>query len=182
MQDKNKILIALGLVGIATLGRLIPHPWNMTPVAAAATFAGVKLGKRFAVVVPLLAMFIGDTVIGFYNWHMLVVVYASMIVVGLIAYLSRKKEGVAIFLARPIAASVLFFLTTNAAVCFFGTMYEHNGAGLLASYVAGIPFFGRDIAGNLLYTSLFFGAYEYMSQKISSTQLTTKIETKIVSA
>lgn len=168
MQDKNKIFIALGLVGIATLGRLIPHPWNMTPVAAAATLAGVKLGKRFAVVVPLLAMFIGDIVIGFYNWHMLVVVYASMSAIGFVAYLSRGREGVAIFLARPIAASVLFFLTTNAAVCFFGTMYQHNGAGLLASYIAGLPFFGRDIVGNLLYTALFFGVYEYAVHKKTS--------------
>jgi hypothetical protein len=111
-------------------------------------------------------MLIGDLVIGFYNWHMLVTVYASMLAVGIVAYLTRKRGGVAVFLARPAVASVVFFLTTNAAVCFFGTLYPHNLAGLSASYVAGLPFFGRDLIGNLLYTSLFFGVYGYVhSQK-----------------
>ncbi len=161
MHNKHKVLLALGLIVIATIGRLIPHPWNMTPVAAAAIFAGVKLGKRYAVIVPLLAMLLGDVVIGFYNWHMLVVVYGSMLLVGVMAFLTRKQKGTVAFLARPIAASVLFFLTTNAAVAFFGTMYSHSASGLLASYIAGLPFFGRDLIGNLLYTSLFFGVYEY---------------------
>lgn len=161
MQDKNKFIIALGLVLVATLGRLVPHPWNMTPVAAAAIFAGVKLGKRYAVVVPLAAMLFGDLVIGFYNWHMLVVVYASMLLVGAVAFFTREKKGVTAFFGRPVFAAVLFFLTTNAAVCFFGTMYPHTGIGLLASYGAGLPFFGRDLLGNVLYTTLIFGVYEY---------------------
>ncbi len=164
MHHKNKFIIAAVLIAIATLGRLIPHPWNMTPVAAAAIFAGVKLGKRYAVIVPLLAMLLGDLVIGFYDLHMLVVVYASMLAVGVAAFLTREKRGVSAFLARPFAASVIFFLTTNAAVCFFGTMYPHSGAGLIASYVAGLPFFARDLMGNLLYTSLFFGVYEYATR------------------
>lgn len=164
MHNKNKVFLAIGLILIATIGRLIPHPWNMTPVAAATIFAGVKLGKRYAVIVPLLAMLLGDLVIGFYDWHMLVVVYASMLTVGVAAFLTREKRGVSAFLARPFAASVFFFLTTNAAVCFFGTMYPHSGAGLIASYVAGLPFFARDLMGNLLYTSLFFGVYEYATR------------------
>lgn len=161
-HDKNKFLVALGLIVIATLGRLIPHPWNMTPVAAAAIFAGVKLGKRYALIVPLAAMLIGDLVLGFYNWRMLVVVYLSMLFIGVLSYVTRTESGAKMFLARPVAASVFFFLTTNAAVCFFGTMYPHSVAGLMASYVAGLPFFGRDLLGNLLYTALIFGAYEYV--------------------
>jgi hypothetical protein len=162
MHNKNKFIIAFGLIVIATIGRLIPHPWNMTPVAAASIFAGVKLGKHYAVIVPLLVMLFGDLVIGFYDWHMLVIVYASMLLVGTLSFLTRDKTGVAVFLGRPLLASIFFFLTTNAAVCFFGTIYSHNMVGLVASYTSGLPFFGRDLLGNLLYTSLFFGVYEYV--------------------
>lgn len=180
MQHKNKVLLAVSLIAIATLGRLIPHPWNMTPVAAAAIFAGVKLGKTYAVIVPLAAMLLGDVVIGFYNWHMLVVVYASMLAVGLVAYFTRSKKGGLIFLARPVFASVLFFLTTNAAVCFFGTMYPHTLAGLVGSYVAGLPFLGRDLMGNLLYTSLFFGVYEYALRPLSVVLSSSPVKREMV--
>jgi hypothetical protein len=144
----------------------------MTPVAAAAIFAGVKLGKRYAMIVPLAAMFFGDLIIGFYNWHMLVVVYVSMLLVGAAAFLTREKKGVTAFFGRPVFAAVLFFLTTNAAVCFFGTMYPHTSIGLLASYAAGLPFFGRDLLGNVLYTSLFFGVYEYVTSIQRNTAVT----------
>ncbi len=154
-------MLAFSLVIVATLGRLIPHPWNMTPVAASAIFAGVKLGKRYAVIVPLCAMLIGDAVIGFYNWHMLIVVYSSMALAGVFAYLTRSRSGLAMFVGRPVFASVFFFLTTNAAVCVFGTMYAHSMLGLLTSYTAGLPFFARDLVGNIAYTALFFGVYEY---------------------
>jgi hypothetical protein len=164
-MQKNKMLIAVGLIIIATFGRIIPHPWNMTPVVGAAIFAGVKLGKRYAVIVPFVAMILGDLILGFYQWQMLLSVYFSMAVIGGIAYSTRHQEGKTVFLLRPIAASVLFFLVTNAAVCFFGTMYPHSLTGLVASYVAGLPFFGRDLVGNLLYTSLFFGVYEYVTKR-----------------
>jgi hypothetical protein len=161
MNTKNKFLIAISLIAISVAGRLIPHPWNMTPVAASAIFAGVKLGKRYALLVPFFAMLIGDMVIGFYAWQMLLTVYASMLLIGLVAYLTRSRKGKAAFFARPVVASIFFFLTTNAAVCFFGTMYAHSFSGLILSYISGLPFFGRDLLGNLLYTSLFFAVYEY---------------------
>ena len=161
MQTKRTALIALGLITISVIGRIIPHPWNMTPVIGATIFAGVTLGKRWALAIPLVSMFVSDVFIGFYNWKFMVVVYGAMLIIGLAAYVSKDKKGTAIFLSRPLVASLFFFLTTNAAVCFFGTMYPHTGAGLIASYISGLPFFGRDLLGNLLYVSAFFGMYEF---------------------
>lgn len=41
MRIKHKITIAFGLITLATIGRLVPHLWNMTPLA------GAKLGWRW---------------------------------------------------------------------------------------------------------------------------------------
>jgi hypothetical protein len=93
-------------------------------------------------------------------------VYASMAIVGVYAYFTRTQSGTAQFVLRPVLASLFFFLTTNAAVCLFGTMYPHTWLGLTASYLAGLPFFARDLMGNLLYTALFFAVYEYATRTI----------------
>lgn len=163
-QTKQTFLIAAALIVVSIIGRIIPHPWNMTPVIGATIFAGVTLGKRWALLIPLVSMLLADAIIGFYNWKFLIVVYGAMLIIGLVSYLSKNMKGTAAFLARPISASIFFFLTTNAAVCFFGTMYPHTGVGLIASYISGLPFFGRDLLGNLMYVSVFFGMYEFVKR------------------
>lgn len=166
MKKNNNILLALGLIAVGVAGRLMPHPWSLTPVGATAIFAGVKLEKRYAIGVPLLMMLISDAILGFYDLKTLVVVYASMMLIGFFSYLSAQKKGVAVFLGRPIIAAIFFFLTTNGAFWLFETYYPHTLSGLLASYAAGLPFLGHDLVGNLLYTTLFFGVYEFASKKV----------------
>ncbi len=175
MHYKKTLLLAAALIAVSVIGRIIPHPWNMTPVIGATIFAGVTLGKKWALVIPLVSMLASDMVIGFYNWKFMVVVYGAMFLIGLASYFSKNKKGTAVFLSRPIAASLFFFLTTNAAVCFFGTMYPHSMAGLIASYISGLPFMGHDLIGNLLYVSVFFGMYEYAKKWSVTKEHTTAL-------
>lgn len=162
MSNTQKLFLSILLVLVTVVGRLIPHPWNMTPVGAAAIFAGVYVGKRAAILVPLFGMLIGDIFLGFYSLPLLLVVYLSMVVSGLLAYGTREKNGFGMFLARPIASATLFYLMTNAAVWMFGTMYPHTAFGLLSSFIAGVPFYGHQVFGDILYVSLFFGLYEWI--------------------
>ena len=167
-QHRNKFFIAFALVTVSVIGRIIPHPWNMTPVIGATIFAGVILGKRWALAIPLISMLVSDMFIGFYNWKFMAAVYGAMLLIGFASYVSKDKNGTVVFVSRPIVSSLFFFLTTNAVVCFFGTMYPHTGAGLIASYISGLPFFGRDVLGNLLYVSMFFGMYEFTTRMYQS--------------
>ena len=164
MSNAPKFVLGAILVAIVIIGRLIPHPWNMTPVSAAAIFAGVHIGKRTAIFVPLFGMLIGDMFLGFYSLPLLLVVYLSMIAAGLLAYGTRNEHGVGMFIARPIAGATLFYLATNAAVWMFGVAYPHTFSGLLAAYVAGIPFFGPQVLGDVLYVGLFFGFYAWVTK------------------
>jgi hypothetical protein len=59
--------------------------------------------------------------------------------------------------AASLAASVLFFVVTNFAVWAMGSMYPKSAGGLLACYVAAIPFFGNTLLGDAFFTAVLFG-------------------------
>ncbi len=48
--------------------RILPHPWNFTPVGAMALFGGAKLRNPWAALLfPLSTLFFGDVFIGFHR-------------------------------------------------------------------------------------------------------------------
>src|SRR3990172_7644502 len=65
------------IIGLAVAARLLPHPPNFAPIAAMALFGGAYLSPRYAILVPLLALFLGDLFIGFYSPVVMVSVYGS---------------------------------------------------------------------------------------------------------
>ncbi|MDQ5953348.1 MAG: hypothetical protein QG647_82, partial [Patescibacteria group bacterium] len=57
----NKLLILLvfvGLVAFVVTMRLLPHPPNLAPIAAIAIFSGALLPRKYAYILPLVAMII----------------------------------------------------------------------------------------------------------------------------
>lgn len=160
MNLKNKIIIALGLIAVAVAGRFVPHLWNMTPIAGVAILAGARLGWKWGIALPILAMFLSDIFIGFYSLPILLSVYFAFALAGVVGFLVRKTGRVLTILGGSVGAAVLFFLITNGAVWVFGAMYPHNFAGLLASYMAGLPFFQNQILGDLLFTAALFAIWE----------------------
>lgn len=157
---KKYILIgsAVLLVVIALLSRVVPHPWNLTPLTAVALFAGVYLPRRYGYLVPLTALVVSDLIIGIHD--LILFTWGSFIVVVLIGWWVRKHKSVLKIVTGGLAGSVFFFLVTNWAVMQFGTMYPHSWSGLLSSYTAGIPFFRNMLIGDLVYVAVLFGIYE----------------------
>lgn len=160
MKTRTKILLALLLIAFGFVGRMLPHAWNFTPLIAISLFAGAYLGHRYVIAIPIITMLLSDIFLGFYNVGVMLTVYTSIILAGLIGtYLSSQKNLGRLTLAT-LSSSTLFFLTTNTAVWAFGTMYEKSLTGLLASYTAGIPFFRNMIVGDIWFTLVLFGSYE----------------------
>jgi hypothetical protein len=153
----RSILVAVMIVLAAVL-RIVPHPWNFTPIGAMALFSGAMFrDRRAAFLFPLVALFAGDLFIGLHR--LIPVIYASFLISVLIGtwlanHRSVLRIGGAVFLG-----ALQFFLVTNfAAWQLFGT-YPHTPAGLAACYIAGLPFFGNALAGDALYSALFFGSF-----------------------
>lgn len=153
------------LVFVAAAVRLIPHPPNFAPIAAIALFGGAYFNKKsFAFAVPLAAMFITDAIIGFHSsmW----IVYVSFAVIVLIGMVLLKKVSVKNVIAASVTASLSFFIMTNFGVWAFGTMYPKNIAGLIECYIAAIPFIQNTLIGDLFYSGIIFGIYEFAKSKI----------------
>jgi hypothetical protein len=63
-----RIAIVLCFILFAAIVRILPHPWNFTPVGAMALFSGAKLGRNWkAFFLPLAALFVGDIFVGFHK-------------------------------------------------------------------------------------------------------------------
>lgn len=160
MNKKTKIIISLILIALGASCRLLPHFWNFTPIAAIALFAGFYLGRNYALVSPVITMLVGDLFIGFYEWKLMIAVYASYLLIGLLGTMIKKYKSAEVVAAGSIAGSVLFFIITNYAVWQFSPWYAKSLQGLLECYIMALPFFRNALAGDLFYTSVLFGAYE----------------------
>lgn len=149
------ILILLGV-----LTRILPHAPNFTAVAAVALFSGYYIkNKKLAFAAPIIIMLLSDWKIGFYQWQIMASVYASFAIVALLGVLIKNKKW---YFALPtsLAGTIIFFLVTNYAVWQFGTWYPHTFAGLIESYVSGLPFIKNSFAGDLIYTFSLFSVAE----------------------
>ncbi|TDB67078.1 DUF6580 family putative transport protein [Arundinibacter roseus] len=163
------------LIFAAALTRLLPHPFNFTPIGAIALFGGAHFGRKFlAFVVPLTAMLLSDALIGFHSsmWA----VYISFVLIVFIGMGALKKVTAGRVFGSAIASSVLFFLITNFAVWYGAeNFYPQTFAGLLASYVAGLQFYQQNLFGNLFlntvygdlfFSGLLFGSYALLKSKV----------------
>lgn len=171
-------IIAL-LILVAALSRLLPHPYNFTPIGAMGLFGAAYFTKRYlAFVVPFAAMWISDLILNnvvyakmypeYYNgfqWLGSAPVYFSFALIIMLGFVLLRKVRVVSVLIASLSASVLFFLITNFAVWMGSMAYPQNMVGLMACYAAGLPFFGNTLLGDLFYSGVLFGAYELIKSR-----------------
>lgn len=157
MKSKDFLSILI-IITFAVILRLLPHPPNVAPIAAMALFGGAYLNRKYALMVPLIAMLISDYFLGFHDT--VVFVYGSFLLTGLIGLWLRGRRRPQYILGASFLSSLMFFLITNFGVWIATDMYQKNLAGLLEAYTLAIPFFRNTIIGDLLYTGVFFGGYE----------------------
>lgn len=149
-----------GLIGMAIATRLIMIEPNFHAVTAAALFAGFYFRRRLvAALVPLLAMTLSDWVIGGYTREVMITVYLSMLLPIAWRSLLRSRLTAPRIGLAAVASSVIFFLTSNAAVWHAGIWYGPGWEGLAACYIAAVPFFFNALTGDLLFSAGLFGAY-----------------------
>ena len=161
-------VLTLMVFGAAFL-RLLPHPPNFAPIAAMALFGGAYFNKKaFAFIIPLVAMFLTDAIIGIYSYAW--VVYLSFIVIVALGIFMLKKVSIKKLVVASLTASISFFAITNFGVWALGTLYPKTPEGLLASYTAAIPFFQNSLIGDLFFVGVMFGVYELVKHKVPALQ------------
>ena len=178
---KNSHLILAGsLITIGGLLRLVPHPPNVTPIAAMALLGGAYIGRKYlAFLIPLLALFFSDLILnntinrvyftdhsGLVIWSdYMVWTYGAYILAVFIGILFLKKRSLKRNIFGALGASVIFFLVTNVGVWLAPGGYPPTLTGLMACLGASLPFFRNTIIGNLSYVIIFFYAFEYINAR-----------------
>lgn len=163
-----RFLFVASAILVAAVSRLLPHPYNFTPVAAMALFGAVYLeNKLLAFIVPLATMLLSDVALelttgwGFHNT--IGYVYISVLLTSCIGLLVKRNPNLAVIAIGSVSASVLFFIITNFGVWAAGG-FAGGISGLNATYMLGLPFFGRTLSGDLFYNALLFGSF-YLAQR-----------------
>jgi hypothetical protein len=158
-----RAVIVLSFILFAAIVRILPHPWNFTPVGAMALFSGAKLGRSWkSFFFPVAALFVGDCFVGFHK--LMPFVYFSFCLSILIGIAIRQRQSPKLISAATFLGALQFFLITNFAVWAMLTAYPHTPAGLLTCYIAGLPFFGNTLAGDGFYSVLLFGGFALLER------------------
>jgi len=146
------------MVILGACARLIPHPWNFTPLMTIGLFAGSHAQKvSTGVLTTIFALALSDAVLGFYSgfWY----VYAAALIPVFLGRLIRDRTGAGVIAAAAFASSLSFFVITNLVVWATGTLYPHTIRGLWACFLAGLPFYRNQILGDAFYTVAIFGGF-----------------------
>ena len=155
MERRSWVVLAFLLLGIGS--RLVPHPWNATPVMAIALFGGTHLSRRWAILLPLSIVVLSDIILG---WHNTIpFTWSAFVLTGMIAWWVRRRPTGGRILTAALGGSVLFFALTNFGVWLVGDLYPRTAAGLRECYVAAVPFFRSALLGDLVFTAVLFGGY-----------------------
>jgi len=158
-------LITLSIIVFSiALFRLLPHPPNVSPVAAMALFGGVYFtDRRLAFVLPFAALLLSDLLIGLHDT--MPFVYAGFALTVLIGFYIRSKLSATRIAAATVFSSALFFALTNFGVWLTSGIYPATASGLMQAWVAGIPFLQNSLLGNLVFTALMFGGFALLQQR-----------------
>ena len=163
-------MIVYGLIFLGIVSRLVPHPWNATPVMAIALFGGAYLSRRWSIVLPLVIVGLSDLLIG---WHNTIpFTWSAFALTGLLGWWIREHASAWRIMSGSLIGSVLFFVVTNFGVWAVGELYPRTIAGLWECYIAAIPFFRGTLLGDLTYTAVLFGSYALLTRPRLATQST----------
>jgi hypothetical protein len=173
--------LAIVMTVLAALVRLAPHPPNFSPIGSVALFGGARLRGWQAYLVPLLALAITDPIRsrmeGGYPAYSsgTIIVYGSFLISVFLGRTFLRNTNSPLRIASVVfAGSLQFYLITNFFV-WFGAhdMYPQTLSGLAACYVAGLPFYGRTLLGDLFFSSVLFGVYALVSRRLESARTAT---------
>lgn len=194
-MKQNNILQYTLLTGFAmlavALSRLMPHPFNFTPVAALALYGGAR-GKNtaFSFLLPLVVMVFSDILVmqflypengnpfAYFITKDALGVYLAFGLVVCIGLLLKRNIKLPTVIVASLLSSFLFYAVTNFVSWLGNPFYPQDLTGLMACYAAGIPFYNNDpmgsfflnqFVGDLFFSGILFGAHALVTRTSTRT-------------
>jgi hypothetical protein len=173
-------MISYVILLVALLSRLLPpvlhlSAWNFTAVGGSLLFFGARR-PRWQGAIAVAALMCTDYLLTVHAYHYAFHVtgylvtwawYAGVCLLG--HQMLRCVTAVRVIVA-VLASATSFFLLSNFVV-WLGGMYTHSVAGILACYVAALPFYRNDLISTGLVAGVLFGLPVLVARLADRTQV-----------
>lgn len=147
---------------------------NFSAIGAVAIFGACYFKGFQKYVIPLAILWLSDIVLNnvvyaqYFDTYQAfgdLWVYGAFLIAGVIGYVMMKKPSWLRLLGVSLTTGVIFYALTNFGVWMSGTLYTKDVAGLIECYTAALPFFRNTVLGNVFYSFVLFGLYEFVIAK-----------------
>ena len=180
-SESKKTLVISGLfILFGAFSRMFTFLPNFSALESLALFGGAYIALRYvAILIPLAAMFFSDLVINntvarqfFPNQEGFIVFSDYMIwnalAIVLIVLFGRvflKKVNLLNGVIGILGATAIFWIITNIAAWLSPTgLFPITFAGMMANFVAALPFLKNSLLGNFAFGFILFGSYEMLTR------------------
>jgi len=163
----TKIAIFSLLIIIGVIGRLIDHAPNFTPMFGIAIYAGYLFDKKYAILVPILALLISNCFLDSCSLFMTLIICSCFALPSVLGdFVKSFKSALVISFASPL----IFFVVSNFAVWCNG-WYSQDINGLLCCYSNAIPFFKYSVTSSIFFTTVLFGIHGLSTRNFVSSSV-----------
>lgn len=152
------------------------HLPGFTPVFGALLFCGARLRQRDAIWFPVTVLAVADWILTTQVFHIEVkwghaitlVAFAAMAWIG---GLLRNHLTTSRFVGAAVISSTAYFLISNVGVWLAWEIYPHTREGIIACYVAALPYYRTSTLSTLVGGAVLFGGYEWIRRRHHDKQL-----------
>ena len=180
MELNKKFFLALVLIIVGVASRFIflidgvSAVPNFSAVGAIALLGATYFKGVSKWMIPIALLWISDLVLNnvvyaeYYDSFQFIGstwVYGAFLLTGIVAYFIMRKASWFRLGVAGLTASIIFFVVTNFGVWMTSGMYTLDTSGLVTCFTLAIPFFINTLLGNLFYSFLLFGIYEFTAAR-----------------
>lgn len=170
------MIYLLFILAVLTQFLFNSHLPEFTPVFGALLFCGARLRRRDAIWFPVVVLAIASWILTTQVFQMEVkwghaitlVAFAAMAWIG---GLLRNRLTVSRFIGSAVGGSTAYFVISNLGVWLAWGIYPHTREGLLACYVAALPYYRTSTLSTVVAGAVLFWGYEWMLRRHHDKQL-----------
>lgn len=144
--------------------RIIPHPWNLTPLMTFAFLSRRFYPRATSVIVTTLCLFISDTVLAYTQHHATLGSWSffTYTYIAFIAFTCQIDESqISRSILMIALSSIGFWVWTNFGCWLSMPEYSKDIKGLTDCYIMALPFLKNQFFGDFLWTCLTLGTLNW---------------------
>ena len=167
-MNKYSSKLVILWIAICVLGRIIPHPANVTPLTNISIFAGAKLKRGTALIVMLLALAISDIILAYLQGHSIfgswsLFTYSGFAAITLLGAKLKPANSLKSrlgLLSFVLSSSLGFWIWTNFGTWLCSGVYTKTATGLISCYSMALPFLQNSLLGDAAWFVIVFLAFD----------------------